>query len=126
MEVSWLAIPHRVIEPDRLFMPTYEYLCRQCGDSLEVWQSFKDAALTRCESCGGSLRKVFHARGVVFKGSGFYVTDSRKPNPASAGTNGKSSAEQKSQKSGGSSSESGSTTDKSSAGASKSQTSSSE
>lgn len=104
-------------------MPTYEYLCRQCGDSLEVWQSFKDAALTRCESCGGSLRKVFHARGVVFKGSGFYVTDSRKPNPAAAGTNGRSSAEQKS---GGSSSDSGSTTDKSSAGASKSQTSSSE
>lgn len=106
-------------------MPTYEYLCRQCGDSLEVWQSFKDAPLTRHESCGGSLRKVFHARGVVFKGSGFYVTDSRKPNPASA-ANGKSTAQQKSDKDGGKPSDSKSGGDKSSAGASKSEKSSSE
>ena len=104
-------------------MPTYEYLCRQCGDSLEVWQSFKDDPLTRHESCGGALRKVFHARGVVFKGSGFYVTDSRKPNPASAGTNGKSSADQKS---GDASSDSKPAADKSSVSASKSGTSSSE
>ncbi|MCQ3802672.1 MAG: hypothetical protein OXC98_09860 [bacterium] len=72
-------------------MPTYEYLCRQCGDRMEVWQSFADDPLTLHQACGGSLRKVFHARGVVFKGSGFYVTDSRKPNPANRGTNGKSS-----------------------------------
>ena len=116
---------HRVTEPDRHAMPTYEYLCRQCGDSLDVWQSFKDAPLTRCESCGGSLRKVFHARGVVFKGSGFYVTDSRKPNPASVGTNGKASGETKGQKSGDASPNSGSGTDKSSVSASKSETSSS-
>ena len=116
---------HRVTEPDRHTMPTYEYLCRQCGDSLEVWQSFKDAPLTRHESCGGPLRKVFHARGVVFKGSGFYVTDSRKPNPASAGTNGKSSGEQKSQRSGDGSSDSKPSTDKSSVSASQSETSSS-
>ncbi len=116
---------HRVTEPDRHAMPTYEYLCRQCGDSLEVWQSFSDAPLTRHESCGGPLRKVFHARGVVFKGSGFYVTDSRKPNPASAGTNGQSSAEQKSQKSGVASSDAKPAADKSSVRASKSETSSS-
>ena len=66
-------------------MPTYEYLCRQCGDRLEVVQSFRDDPLTIHDACGGDLRKVFHARGVVFKGSGFYVTDSRRPNP----TNGK-------------------------------------
>ena len=68
-------------------MPTYEYLCRQCGDRLEVVQSFRDDPLTEHEACGGALRKVFHARGVVFKGPGFYVTDSRRPNRA----NGKSS-----------------------------------
>ena len=67
-------------------MPTYEYLCRQCGDRLEVVQSFRDDPLTLHEACGGDLRKVFHARGVVFKGSGFYVTDSRKPNPANGKT----------------------------------------
>lgn len=72
-------------------MPTYEYLCRQCGDRMEVWQSFSDDPLTLHQSCGGSLRKVFHARGVVFKGSGFYVTDSRRPNPANRGANGQSS-----------------------------------
>lgn len=74
------------VEPGTHPMPTYEYLCRQCGDRLEVFQSFRDEPLTRCEDCGGSLRKVFHARGVVFKGSGFYVTDSRKPNPANGKT----------------------------------------
>lgn len=73
-------------------MPTYEYLCRQCGDRLDVVQSFSDDPLTMHDSCGGSLRKVFHARGVVFKGSGFYVTDSRKPNPANQGANGKPSS----------------------------------
>ena len=102
-------------------MPKYEYLCRQCGDSLEVWQSFSEAPLTRHESCGGPLRKVFHARGVVFKGSGFYVNDSRKPNPASAGTNGKASGEHKSKDSGDASSDSTSATDKSSVSASKSE-----
>jgi putative FmdB family regulatory protein len=73
-------------------MPTYEYLCRQCGNRLEVVQSFSDDPLTTHDSCGGSLRKVFHARGVVFKGSGFYVTDSRQPNPANRNSNGKGSS----------------------------------
>ena len=76
-------------------MPTYEYLCRQCDDRLEVFQSFRDDALTVHDGCGGPLRKVFHARGVVFKGSGFYVTDSRQPNPA----NGKASQKSGSDKS---------------------------
>ena len=58
-------------------MPTYEYACRDCGEHLEVVQSFKDDALTECGRCGGSLRKVFSAAGIIFKGSGYYVTDSR-------------------------------------------------
>lgn len=59
-------------------MPTYEYACRDCGEHLEVVQSFKDAPLTECGRCGGTLRKVFSAAGIIFKGSGYYVTDSRK------------------------------------------------
>ena len=58
-------------------MPTYQYACTACGESLEAVQSFTDAALTECPACGGALRKVFSAVGVVFKGSGFYKTDSR-------------------------------------------------
>ena len=58
-------------------MPTYEYACKDCGEHLEVVQSFKEDALTVCPACGGTLKKVFGAIGVVFKGSGFYKTDSR-------------------------------------------------
>jgi putative FmdB family regulatory protein len=58
-------------------MPTYQYRCTDCGQDLEAVQKFSDAALTECPNCGGSLRKVFNAVGVVFKGSGFYRTDSR-------------------------------------------------
>lgn len=58
-------------------MPTYEYVCTQCGEHLEVFQSFSARPLKKHETCGGALQKVFHARGVVFKGSGFYATDSR-------------------------------------------------
>jgi putative FmdB family regulatory protein len=59
-------------------MPTYEYACRQCGEHVEVVQSFRDDPLTVCGLCGGPLRKVFGAAGIIFKGSGYYVTDSRK------------------------------------------------
>ena len=58
-------------------MPTYQYACTQCHEELEAVQSFSDAALTECPVCGGRLRKVFSAVGVVFKGSGFYKNDSR-------------------------------------------------
>lgn len=58
-------------------MPTYEYRCKDCGEHLEVVQSFQDDALTECPACGGSLRKVFGSIGISFKGSGFYKTDSR-------------------------------------------------
>ena len=63
-------------------MPTYEYRCERCGHTVEVVQSFTDAPLTTCESCGGALRKVYAPVGIVFKGSGFYKTDSRsRPSP---------------------------------------------
>jgi len=62
-------------------MPTYEYACQDCGEHLEVVQSFKEEALTVCGACGGRLRKVFSAAGIIFKGSGYYVTDSRGKKP---------------------------------------------
>jgi len=67
-------------------LPTYEYVCTDCGTDLEVVQSIKDDALTVCPSCGGKLRKVFGNVGVVFKGSGFYKTDSRAEAKRRAGT----------------------------------------
>ncbi|MBC7594500.1 MAG: FmdB family transcriptional regulator [Kineosporiaceae bacterium] len=58
-------------------MPTYQYQCTECGEALEVQQTFTEDALTVCPNCNGILRKVFSAVGVVFKGSGFYRNDSR-------------------------------------------------
>jgi putative FmdB family regulatory protein len=58
-------------------VPTYQYACTECGHAFEQVQSFSDDALTTCPECTGRLRKVFNAVGVVFKGSGFYRTDSR-------------------------------------------------
>ncbi|MCW2839650.1 MAG: FmdB family transcriptional regulator [Aeromicrobium sp.] len=72
-------------------MPKYQYQCKDCGEALEIQQSFTDDALTVCPNCGGDLRKVFNAVGVVFKGSGFYKTDSRSGS-SSASTSGSSSA----------------------------------
>lgn len=64
-------------------MPTYQYQCTECGEALEVQQSFSDPSLTECPRCQGRLRKVFNAVGVVFKGSGFYKTDSRSSSSSS-------------------------------------------
>ncbi|HEX3588884.1 MAG TPA: FmdB family zinc ribbon protein [Pseudonocardiaceae bacterium] len=58
-------------------MPTYQYACTTCGHRFEAVQSFSDASLTECPECSGTLRKLFGSVGVVFKGSGFYRTDSR-------------------------------------------------
>jgi putative FmdB family regulatory protein len=78
-------------------VPTYQYACTECADRTEVVQRFSDDPLTVCTVCGGRLRKVFSPVGIVFKGSGFYRTDSRNGSstvPASdkngSGTNGSS------------------------------------
>lgn len=63
-------------------MPTYEYVCRDCTEHLEVVQSFRDDPLATCGKCGGTLRKVFTPAGIIFKGSGFYSTDNRTSQPA--------------------------------------------
>ena len=65
-------------------MPTYQYTCTECGEPLEAVQKFSDEPLTVCPACGGRLRKVFSPVGIVFKGSGFYRTDSRKSATAAA------------------------------------------
>jgi putative FmdB family regulatory protein len=58
-------------------VPTYQYTCTDCGEPVEALQKFTDEPLTVCAACGGRLRKVFSPVGIVFKGSGFYRTDSR-------------------------------------------------
>lgn len=87
-------------------MPTYSYRCRDCDVAFDIHQSFEEDSLTDCPQCGGGLRKLFNTVGVVFKGSGFYRTDSRASNE-STGSNGSGSSE-KSQSSGSSSSSNGS------------------
>jgi putative FmdB family regulatory protein len=63
-------------------VPTYQYACTSCGEQVEAVQKFTDDPLTVCTACGGTLRKVYSAVGIVFKGSGFYRTDSRKASVA--------------------------------------------
>jgi putative FmdB family regulatory protein len=59
-------------------MPTYTYQCSDCGTAFEQYQKFSEDPLTDCPSCTGSVRRVIHAPGIVFKGSGWYINDSRK------------------------------------------------
>ena len=73
-------------------MPTYQYACTACDHRFEQFQSFSDDALTVCPECQGKLRKVFNAVGVVFKGSGFYRTDSRAGSSSGSGDGGSSSS----------------------------------
>jgi putative FmdB family regulatory protein len=80
-------------------MPTYQYRCTECGEDLEAVQKFSDPALTICHACGGQLRKVFNAVGVVFKGSGFYRTDSR--NGSKSGVDGDSGPDKSAESSNG-------------------------
>ena len=77
-------------------MPTYEYVCKNCGETIEVFQSFSDKPLKKHKECGGgALQKVFHARGIVFKGGGFYATDSKPapPSQSSSDSSSKSSSD---------------------------------
>jgi putative FmdB family regulatory protein len=72
-------------------VPTYQYACTECSHAFEQFQSFTDEALTECPDCGGRLRKLFNAVGVVFKGSGFYRTDSRAKDSSSGSSSSDSS-----------------------------------
>ena len=91
-------------------MPTYQYACTECGEQLEVVQKFSDEPLTVCPACEGRLRKVFSPVGVVFKGSGFYKTDSRKSSTASSSTKSEAGSDSKSESKSESKSDSGSAT----------------
>ncbi|MEU3649330.1 FmdB family zinc ribbon protein [Lentzea sp. NPDC034063] len=79
-------------------MPTYQYACTACEHRFEAVQSFSDSSLTECPECSGKLRKLFGAVGVVFKGSGFYRTDSRSGSSKSTSSTSSSSTETKSSK----------------------------
>ena len=74
-------------------MPTYQYRCTECANELEAVQKFTDPPLTVCPECEGDLRKVFSAVGVVFKGSGFYATDSRSKGKSNAAKPGEAKSE---------------------------------
>ena len=111
-------------------MPTYSYACTECGNRFDVVQSFADDALTTCEKCAGRLRKLFNSVGVVFKGSGFYRTDSRESaksttngsakSDSSSGTDGSSSGDKPSSSSSEKSEKSSTPSDTSNSTASKS------
>jgi putative FmdB family regulatory protein len=94
-------------------MPTYQYVCTECGGELEAVQKFTDDPLTVHDDCGGRLRKVFSPVGIVFKGSGFYRTDSRSGSSASssAASAGSSGADSSSSGDSGAKGDSGSTGD---------------
>ncbi|WP_370136079.1 FmdB family zinc ribbon protein [Streptacidiphilus sp. EB103A] len=106
-------------------MPTYQYQCTECGNGLEAVQKFTDDALTVCPACNGRLRKIYSAVGVVFKGSGFYRTDSRSSSSSAVGAAKPAAASSTSSSGDSSSSSSGSTGSSSSSSSSSSSGSSS-
>ena len=109
-------------------MPTYQYVCTECGGEIEAVQKFTDDPLTVHDACGGRLRKVFSPVGIVFKGSGFYRTDSRKgssaPTPASSSSSSDSSSSAGDKKSGDGDKKAGEKSSSSSSAASSSSSSS--
>jgi putative FmdB family regulatory protein len=104
-------------------VPTYQYQCTECGEALEVVQKFTDDALTVCPNCEGKLRKVFSAVGIVFKGSGFYRTDSRGGSSSSSSSSSSSAAKSESGSSSGAKSDGGSSSSSSSSSTSTSSSS---
>jgi len=104
-------------------VPTYSYACTECGNRFDVVQAFTDDALTTCEQCSGRLRKLFNSVGVVFKGSGFYRTDSRESTKSS--TNGSAKSSSPSATNGSSSSDKSGSSEKSSSSSDKSDSTSS-
>ncbi|WP_431233559.1 FmdB family zinc ribbon protein [Mycolicibacterium psychrotolerans] len=103
-------------------MPTYSYACTECDNRFDAVQAFTDDALTSCPECSGRLRKLFNSVGVVFKGSGFYRTDSREA--GKSGSKSESSASSSSSTSEKSSSSSDSSSSSSASSSSSSSTSS--
>ena len=95
-------------------MPTYSYACTECDNKFDIVQSFSDDSLTECPQCAGRLRKLFNSVGIVFKGSGFYRTDSR------SGSSSADTASSSSSDSSSSGSSSSSSSDSSSSGTSES------
>ncbi len=93
MEVRGRRLYDRVspFPSGQISMPTYEYVCKSCGATVEKFQSFSDKPLRRHDTCGGDLQKVFHARGIVFKGPGFYSTDARAASSTSKNSEGSKS-----------------------------------
>ena len=79
----------QVFGRSRRAMPTYTYQCDSCGHGFEAVQRFADDPLSECPQCGASIRRVIQPVGVVFKGSGWYITDSR---PKSSGEGGDSAS----------------------------------
>jgi putative FmdB family regulatory protein len=77
-------------------VPTYSYACTDCGDRFDAVQAFTDDALTTCTKCQGRLRKLFNSVGVVFKGSGFYRTDSRESGKNTSSSSSSNSSEKSS------------------------------
>jgi len=69
-------------------VPTYDYQCRECGHTIEVIHSMQESGPERCDRCGGELRRVFFPAGIIFKGSGFYKTDSRSAGTSSTSASG--------------------------------------
>lgn len=108
---NWLQYPEETV-------PTYQYVCTACGHQLEAVQSFTDEPLTECPSCEGRLRKVFNSVGIVFKGSGFYRTDSR--NGAGSDSSTSSTSAKSATSNGGSGSSNGSSGDSGKSGGDKS------
>ena len=106
-------------------MPTYSYACTECDNKFDVVQSFSDDALSECPKCEGRLRKLFGKVGVVFKGSGFYRTDSREAAKSSSNGSATSSSESSSSTSGSSDKKADSSKSDSSSSSAKSDSSSS-
>jgi putative FmdB family regulatory protein len=106
-------------------VPTYSYACTACEHNFDTVQKFTDPSLTDCPECSGRLRKLFSSVGIVFKGSGFYRTDSRASSPAESSSNGKSESGSNGKSESKPESGSGSTSDSKSGSASSSSTSSS-
>ena len=73
-------------------MPTYDYECRSCGNRIEIIHAMSDPGPAACERCGGQMRRLLHPAGIIFKGSGFYKTDSRTGSTRDAPTGGSSAA----------------------------------